>query len=136
MILAAFSTVGIIIAIVVAIVSSLLKKKEDTFELPPELKPRGNPPPPRPGTGNWEEELRRVLGEQPAAPPVPPPLVHETARPVRRVVVTPPPVPSDMEAHIEVSLRAPEPNIEPAFPRSTTRRPHLCRNACSSTCMM
>jgi hypothetical protein len=84
--LAELNIVGIIIAIVVAIIASLVKKKQpdEEWELPPELKPRREPPPQSPQppkVSRWEEELRRVLQEQPAPPPivrpaVPPPLVQ------------------------------------------------------------
>ena len=84
--LAELNVIGIIIAIVVTIIASLVKKKqpEEEWELPPELKPRRDQPPQQsqpPKVGRWEEELRRVLQEQPAPPPlvrpaVPPPLVQ------------------------------------------------------------
>ena len=107
--------VGLIIIAAIWILSALFKRKEDTStELPPELKARrGHSPPPPPAASNWEEELRRVLG-QPAVE-VPPPVFTPPARTVRRPAAPPPPLPDDMEAHIEVSLATPSPNIEPTF---------------------
>lgn len=78
--LAELNIIGIIIAIVVAIVASLLKKKQpdEEWELPPELKPKRDQPAQPPKVSRWEEELRRVLQEQPAPPPIvrpaPPPI--------------------------------------------------------------
>ena len=108
--------VGFIVFVAIAIVSSLLKRKQEgEFELPPELKPRRDQPPapPRPAARSWEEQLRQLLEEQPAPPPViqerpaPPPI-----RPVFRAPVVEAP-----EPHIQVSLPPPRPNVEPAFQR-------------------
>jgi hypothetical protein len=81
------NVIGIIVAIIVTIIASLVKKKQpdEEWELPPELKPRRDQPPQSPQppkVSRWEEELRRVLQEQPAPPPivrpaVPPPLIHQ-----------------------------------------------------------
>jgi hypothetical protein len=80
------NVIGIIVAIIVTIIASLVKKKQpdEEWELPPELKPRRDQPPQSPQppkVSRWEEELRRVLQEQPAPPPIvrpalPPPLVQ------------------------------------------------------------
>ena len=60
--------VGLIIFAAIAIISALLKKKEEPFESPPEMDPRGErPQPPR---RSWEEELRRVLEQSPEPPPI------------------------------------------------------------------
>jgi hypothetical protein len=103
--------IGLIIAIAVALLSSLFKKKEEEFELPPELKPRRDKPSPPPAR-NWEQELRGLLEQQPAPPPlvkpVPPPIPSRVTRPV--VVAEP-----EVEPHIEVTLRTPHPRVEPAF---------------------
>lgn len=78
--LAELNLIGIIVAIIIAIAASILKRKQpdEEWDLPEELKPKRPAAPPRPKMGNWEEELRRVLSEQPTAPPVirgePPPL--------------------------------------------------------------
>lgn len=87
--------IGLIVFVVIAIVASFLKRKEESFELPPELKPRREqppqaPPPPYsapPVKRSWEEELRALLEDRPApppitqqAPPVPPPIIYPTAR--------------------------------------------------------
>jgi hypothetical protein len=109
--------IGLIIFIAVAILSSLLKRKEEgEFELPPELKPgRDKPPrPPQPTARNWEEQLRQLLEERPAPPPIvqglpaPPPPVRPVFRPA--------PV-AELEPHIEVSLPAPHPKVAPTFQR-------------------
>ena len=90
--------IGLIVFVVIAIVASLLKRKEEPFEIPPELRPRRDhppqaPPPPYsrpPVTRSWEEELRALLEDrtppppviQHAPPPVPPPSVYpKTHRP-------------------------------------------------------
>jgi hypothetical protein len=78
--------IGLLIFIVFAIVSALVKKKEEPFELPPELKPRGDRP--KPPVRSWEEELRRVL-EQSAAP-APPPIVQHAPAPPSPLRVPPP----------------------------------------------
>ena len=108
--------IGLIIVAVIWILSALFKRKEDTStELPPELQPRRGPPAAPPAAANWEEELRRVLGQSTAEPP-PPPVIAQPARPVfRSVVAAPPPRPGEMEEHLEVSLPVPQPQIEPAF---------------------
>ena len=103
--LAELNVIGIIIAIVVTIVASLVKKKQpaDEWELPPELKPKRDPRPQPPKASRWEEELRRVLEQ---SHPVPPPIV----RPV------PPPVPQEEHyEHMQVELPTPQPQIEHAF---------------------
>jgi len=78
--------IGLIIFVVIAIVSALLKRKEEEpFEIPPELKPRRDQPPPQPppGARTWEQELRELLEQRPAPPPI-----------VREVQPTaPPPIP-------------------------------------------
>ncbi len=82
------NVIGIIIAIIVTIVASLVKKKqpEDEWELPPELKPRRDQPPQQsqpPKVSRWEEELRRVLQEQPRPQPsAPPPLIYQQPPPL------------------------------------------------------
>jgi hypothetical protein len=107
--LAEINVIGIIIAIVVTIVASLVKKKQpaDEWELPPELKPRRDAAPQPPKVSRWEEELRRVLQEQSPQPPI-----------VRQV---PPPIPPvqeyqpEYEPHMQVELPTPQPQIEHAF---------------------
>lgn len=107
--------ITLVVFIAIAIISSLLKRKEETQELPPELRPRGRRPQPAPSS-SWEEELRRVLAETvlpapPVAPRLPP------LRPVVRKV--PPPIPASEpdsdEGGIEVSLPAPPPFAAPVF---------------------
>jgi hypothetical protein len=110
--------IGLIIFVVVAILSSLLKRKEEgEFELPPELKPRRDkPPPPQPVARNWEEQLRQLLEERPSPPPVIQELPAPPA-PVRPVFRTTPA--EEVEPHIQVSLPAPHPNVAPSFQRLT-----------------
>lgn len=100
--LAELNIIGIIIAVVVAIVASLLKKKqpEEEWELPPELKPRRDQPQQPPKVSRWEEELRRVLEDRPAPPPI---VRHE-----------PPPIPQMEEYQSSSDEGAQE---EPAVPR-------------------
>lgn len=103
--------VGLIIFAVIAIISALLKKKEEEpFELPPELKPRGDQP--KPPRRSWEEELRRVLEQAEAPPPI---VQHVPAH----LPPPPPPVPSVEhgwdEGRIEVTLPTPQPNITHTF---------------------
>lgn len=107
--------VGLIIFAVIAIISALIKKKqEEPFELPPELKPRGDQP--KPPRRSWEEELRRVL--EPS--PVPPPIVQHVPAPPLPAHLPPPPRRPDVEhgwdeGRIEVTLPTPHPNITPTF---------------------
>ena len=107
--------IGLIIFAVIAIISSLLKKKqEEPFELPPELKPRGDrPQPPR---RSWEEELRRVLEQSPEPPPI---VQHVPAPPPPARLPPPPPRPVIEhgwdEGGIEVTLPTPQPHITPTF---------------------
>jgi hypothetical protein len=107
---------GLVVFITIAIIFSLLNKRQDREEAPPVFRPPGQPPP-APPARSWEEELRRALEgtvlERPVIEPPPAP------RPSMRRV--PPPVPvleseelSDAGG-IEVSLSVPEPNIEPVF---------------------
>ena len=107
--LAELNVIGIIIAIVVTIVASLVKKKQpaDEWELPPELKPRRDQPPQPPKVSRWEEELRRVLQESPAAPPI----VRPVPPPIRPV----PEYQPEYEPHLQVELPTPQPRIEHAF---------------------
>ena len=110
----------LVILIVFAIISSFFKKKaenEESWDLPPELKPRRDelPPVARP-ISRWEEELRRTL-EQRQAPVAPPPIIqhvppHEV-RPVYRHVHEDPT--AEEQPHIEVALPIPQPRIEPVF---------------------
>jgi hypothetical protein len=112
MFFAEISVIGIVIAVIVAAISMLFKKKEEEpFELPPELKPRRDKPPQPPRAGNWEDELRRVLEQRPA----PPPIVREVPPPIYRPAAPPPPLPNEMEEGIEINLPVPQPQIEPTF---------------------
>ena len=103
--------IGLIIVAAIWLLSAIFKRKEvDETELPPELKPRRGQTPAPPAASNWEEELRRVLGEPAGEPP---PIIHES-RPLPRRAPAPPPVPA-YEPHIQVSLPDPQPRIEPHF---------------------
>lgn len=112
MLAAGSSLIGLLVFLAIAVISSMLKKRqEEPFELPPELKPRrGSPPPQEPRARSWEDELRRLLEESPA----PPPLVREVP-PARSYL--PPPIPEAVgdAGHIEVDLPDPQPKIEPHF---------------------
>jgi hypothetical protein len=116
-VLAELSIIGIIIAVVVAIVAAFLKRKqpEEEWDLPPELKPRRDQPPPQPAARSWEEELRRVLQDRPA----PPPIVQPVPPPIPRPVMPRPAIPQameyDPEPHLQVELRVPPPQIEHTF---------------------
>ncbi len=107
---AELSTIGIVIAVIVAIVASFLKRRQENeeWELPPELKPkREQPQAPPAAARSWEEELRRVLEERPAPPPI---MRHEPSPP-------PPPLPEpeEYETPIEAVLPTRRPHIEPVF---------------------
>ena len=116
------SLIWLLVFVIIAIVSSFFKKKtesEDTWDLPPELKPRRDLPPlPRPSASRWEEELRRTLQQQPA-PAVPPPLIQQAppreVRPVYRHVHEDPT--AKEKPHIQVALPEPPPFTEHAFQR-------------------
>ena len=76
--------IGLIVFVVIAIVSAVLKRKEEEpFELPPELKPRRDDrPSPPPARRTWEEELRELLEQQrPQPPPTPPPVIWQAPTP-------------------------------------------------------
>lgn len=127
--------IGLVIFIAIAIISSLLKKKEESdFELPPELKPRRDKPSREPSAAprNWEEQLRQLLEQRPAPPPIveevqPPEMAWEAQSPPVFIPPTRPraverpaqptlPLPhTHREAHIDVPLRTPNPQIEPSF---------------------
>src|SRR5436189_6104307 len=92
--------IGLLIFVAIAIISALTKKKEEPFELPPELKPRGDRP--KPPTRSWEEELRRVL-EQSAGPAPPPIVQHGPA----------PPAPARVPLPAPVRLPPPSPRVMP-----------------------
>ena len=120
--------IGLLVFAVIAIVSALLKKKEkqeeETFELPPELQPRrqkSQPPPSR----SWEEELRSLLENRPAPPPVvqhappptpslsrPPVMVPSWTEPAMEVEL--PPQPRELVFHRSVSPPHAEPRISAA----------------------
>jgi len=106
----------LVIFITLAIIASLLNKRQDREEAPPVFRPPGRPPPPPPAR-SWEEELRRALEGTFLEPPV---IVSPPAqRPSLRRMPPPVPVvepegPSDAGG-IEVSLSLPQPDIEPAF---------------------
>src|SRR5436190_21640363 len=110
------SLIGLIIFVAIAVISSLFKKKQDEpFELPPELKPRGDKP--KPPVRSWEEELRRVLEQSPAPRPIVqhmPALPPTTKIPRPAPRVPPPPRPAVEhgwdEGRIEVTLPAPQPH--------------------------
>ena len=113
--------IWLIVLVIIAIVSSLFKKKaekEDEWELPPELKPRPDelPPAQRPPISRWEEELRRTLQQHPA-PAAPPPIIQQLPpreiRPVYRHVHEDPA--AEEEPHLEVLLPVPQPRIEHTF---------------------
>jgi hypothetical protein len=114
-----------------AIVNAIFKKKnagEDGTpggEAPPSRtsRPRENPQPPpaRPPapTINWEEELRRMLGEEPSvAPPrpspvvVPPPPPPARPRTVSRPILAPPPVTARSgDDEEDTGLKVPMPSL-------------------------
>ncbi len=95
--LAELNIIGIIVAVVVAIAASLLKRKEpqEDWDTPSEPDPRRQAPPRprRPNISRWEEELRRVLEERPAPPPIarhePPPVYQPAPPPVEEYQVSP-----------------------------------------------
>jgi hypothetical protein len=101
--------IGLFIFVLVAIVSMLFKKKEkqeEEFELPPELKPRQpqrrQPPP---VTHSWEAELRRLLEDRPAQPPV---VRHQRVPPPIQPMWTEPQVLAPKPAPARVKHREPE----------------------------
>lgn len=103
--------IGLFVFVLVAIVSMLFKKKEkqedENFELPPELKRRREQAPPV--THSWEAELRRLLEDRPAPPPV---VRHAPPAPAS----VPPPVIQpiwDERAHIPAPAPARKRHIEP-----------------------
>ena len=103
--------VGLLIFAIIAILSAVLKKKqmdeEETFELPPELRPpRDREPAPR--ARNWEEELRNLLEERPAVPPV----VRHI--PPARTAVPPPIMQPAESAWMETEASAEGPQYAPA----------------------
>src|SRR5687767_5332932 len=110
--------IGLLIFAAVAIASALMKKKqkdeEQRFELPPELKPRRDRPTPPPSR-SWEEELRALLEERPA----PPPIVQHVPPPVPRVPPPPHPVAERQweeghgESDLIVSHRKPDGTFQP-----------------------
>lgn len=108
--------VGLLIFAVIAVVSALLKKKEkaeeETFELPPELKPRRDRPTPPPSR-SWEEELRHLLEDR----PVPPPIVQHIPPPAPRIPTPPRPVVAQQweEGHGESDLSLPHPHLGGTF---------------------
>jgi hypothetical protein len=113
MLAAGSSFIGLLIFVAIAIISAMLKKRqEEPFELPPELKPRrGSPTPQEPRPRSWEEELRHLLEDRSA----PPPLARE-AVPTGQYHQPPPLLETAGDAgHIEVTLPDPQPNIEPRF---------------------
>ena len=99
--------ITIAIFVVIAIISSWLKKKQEPED---ESWPGQSPSPPdrpaerpkpRPKAASWEEELRRLLeGDEPASAPAPPVIVHEAPRPPRSPSAVPPlrPVPPPVPA--------------------------------------
>jgi hypothetical protein len=115
------SLIWLVVFVVIAVVSSFFKKKsesEETWELPPELKPRRDELPPlqRPAASRWEEELRRTLQQHPA-PAAPPPIVQplppREVRPVYRHVHEDPT--AEEAPHIQVALPVPPPFTEHVF---------------------
>ena len=86
--------IGLIVFVVIAIVSAVLKRKEEPFEIPPELRPRrDSPPQQRPAAPRtWEQELRELLEQRPAPPPVvwqaPAPVLTNRGRPVEAASCT------------------------------------------------
>ena len=114
MLAAGSSLIGLLVFLAIAVISAILKKRqEEPFEeLPPELKPRrGSPSPQEPKARNWQEELRHLLEERSA----PPPLVRE-GLPAARPHLPPPLLETEGDAgHIEVTLPAPQPYLEPQF---------------------
>ena len=100
MLLAQLDTlITIAIFLVIAIISSWLKKKqapEDEAWPGQSSGPQQGPARPRPKPSSWEEELRKLLeGDEPAPPPRPPPvIVHEKPRPAGPPPVMPRPIPT------------------------------------------
>ncbi|HWN97379.1 MAG TPA: hypothetical protein VNT99_20270 [Methylomirabilota bacterium] len=121
--------IGLVIFIAIAIIASLLKRKEDgDFELPPELKPRRDKPPRQPSAQprNWEQQLRELLEERSAPPPIveevqPPEIAWEGPTPpvfIPSAHTRPTERPSHhvhTESHIDVASRTPHPQIQPSF---------------------
>ena len=121
--------IGLLVFAVIAIVSALLKKKEkqeeQTFELPPELQPRREKSQPRP-TRSWEEELRALLEDRQAPPPIVqhipppapplarPPVVQHSWSDQRAEVELPPPQPPEPVFNRPAVLTHSEPRISAA----------------------
>lgn len=96
--------ITIVIFVVIAIITSWLKKKQEPEDeswpgqAPPPLPGRSDRPaerpPPQRKAATWEEELRRLLqGDEPAPPPPPPVIVYEAPKPLKVPPVAPPPRP-------------------------------------------
>ena len=92
--------ITIAIFVIVAIVTSWLKKKQEpedqswSGQSPPPVPGRpAERPPPRSKAASWEEELRKLLeGDEPAPTPPPSVIVYEAPKPLRPPPVAPPPV--------------------------------------------
>jgi hypothetical protein len=103
--------IPLLIFIAFGILSQWLKKKaareraDDFRDLPHGPQPRQQ----QRRRASWEDELREILEDHPAPPPirrdVPPPVFAPA----------PPPIPEQEDRGIEVYLPAPQPKIEPAF---------------------
>lgn len=107
--------IAIIILVAVSAVATLLKKLkqgEEPQNTPPLNRPRQSRPSPAPQrpTTSWEDELRRLLGDENAPPPPAP-------RPPPAPVITPAPPPT-----IAPTIPAPSPVVRAPSPiRSQTR---------------
>jgi len=97
--------ITIAIFVIIAIISSWLKKKQEPEDEswpgqpPPPVPGRfdrpSERPPPRPKAASWEEQLRKLLeGDEPAPAPPPPVIVYEAPKRVRPPPVAPPPRPA------------------------------------------
>jgi hypothetical protein len=92
--------ITIAIFVIVAIVTSWLKKKQEPEDQswpgqsPPPVPGRpAERPPPRSKAASWEEELRKLLeGDEPAPTPPPSVIVYEPPKPLGSPPVAPPPV--------------------------------------------
>jgi hypothetical protein len=126
------SLITALVLMIVSAIAAWMKKKsvdgrDDSTANPPQARPAAGQPRPSPRPTSWEEELRRLLGEQSAPPPPvrPPPMMRpppppvvvsrpQPASPAPPVVIKPVLVPTERRAAVSVPRSVVAPMLVPS----------------------
>lgn len=115
-----------IVIVLVSALANWLSKRKETQDSGEQPQPGTSATPPQTAPTDWEERLRRLLGEQLAVPPPRPAQANQPPPPLRRTTLTPvatrPPIIRQVERRPVAPIRPPALEVAPAVATSTGDR--------------